>query len=58
MRRAVFSHISASQAMQARFNAGITWGGWRLPIALELGVVGAVFVVTLSLAIWQFSKPV
>ena len=57
MRRAVFSHISASQAMQARFNAGITWGDWRLPIALELGVVGAVFVVTLSLAIWQFSKP-
>jgi len=56
MRRAVFTHVSATPALQERLNAGITWGGWRLPIALELGIVVAVAVVSLALAVWQFSK--
>jgi ABC-2 type transport system permease protein len=56
MRRAVFSHVSAPLALQQRLNGGITWDGWRLPIALELGIVGAVAVVALALAVWQFSK--
>jgi ABC-2 type transport system permease protein len=56
MRRAVFTHVSATPALQARLNAGITWGGWRLPIGLELGIVAAVAVVSLALAVWQFSK--
>ena len=56
MRRAVFTHVSATPALQERLNAGITWGGWRLPIALELGIVVAVAAVSLALAVWQFSK--
>ncbi|MGD0274202.1 MAG: ABC transporter permease [Gaiellaceae bacterium] len=56
MRRAVFKHVSASPALQARLNGGITWDGWRLPIGLELGIVVAVAVVALALAVWQFSK--
>ena len=56
MRRAVFTYVSATPAIQQRLNAGLTWGGWRLPIALELGIVVAVAVVSLALAVWQFSK--
>jgi ABC-2 type transport system permease protein len=56
MRRAVFAHVSATTALQQRLNSGITWDGWRLPIALELAIVVAIAVVALALAIWQFSK--
>jgi ABC-2 type transport system permease protein len=56
MRRAVFEHVSATPALQARLNGGITWAGWHLPIVVELGIVVAVAVVTLVLAMWQFSK--
>jgi ABC-2 type transport system permease protein len=56
MRRAVFTYVSATPAIQQRLNGGLTWGGWRLPIALELGIVVAVAVVSLVLAVWQFGK--
>lgn len=56
MRRAVFTYVSATPDIQQRLNAGLTWGGWELPIALELGVVVAVAVVSLALAVWQFGK--
>jgi ABC-2 type transport system permease protein len=56
MRRAVFAHVSASAALQHRLNPGITWAGWRLPIALELGLTAAGAVAVLLLAIWQFNR--
>jgi ABC-2 type transport system permease protein len=56
MRRAVFAHVHASVALQQRLNAGVSWDGWRLPIALELGLVAGGAVVVLVLAVWQFDK--
>ena len=56
MRRAVFTYVSASPAIEQRLNAGLTWGGWELPIAFELAIVVAVAVVSLALAVWQFGK--
>ena len=56
MRRAVFTYVSATPAIQQRLNAGLTWGGWELPIAFELAIVAAVAVVSLALAVWQFGK--
>jgi len=56
MRRAVFAHVHASLALQQRLNAGVSWDGWRLPIALELGLVAAGALLALALAIWQFNR--
>jgi ABC-2 type transport system permease protein len=56
MRRAVFAHVHASVALQQRMNAGVSWDGWRLPIALELGLVAGGAIVVLVLAVWQFNK--
>lgn len=56
MRRAVFSHVTAPARLSHRLNPGMTWAGWHLPIALELGLVAAGAVTALVLAIWQFSK--
>ena len=56
MRRAVFAHVHASVALQQRMNAGVSWDGWRLPIALELGLVAGGAIVVLILAVWQFNK--
>jgi ABC-2 type transport system permease protein len=57
LRRAVFAHVDGlSAAMSRTLNPGMTWDGWRLPTALELGVVVALGAAMLSLAIVRFSK--
>jgi ABC-2 type transport system permease protein len=57
LRRAVFSHVRGlSGAVSRTLNPGMTWDGWRLPTALELGVVIALGAAMLSLAIVRFSK--
>jgi ABC-2 type transport system permease protein len=33
----------------------VTWWGWRLPAVLEAGVVLALGLVMLAIAIWEFS---
>jgi ABC-2 type transport system permease protein len=57
LRRAVFAHVNGlSEAVRRTLNPGMTWDGWRLPTALELGVVIALGAAMLSLAIVRFSK--
>jgi ABC-2 type transport system permease protein len=56
MRRAVFSHISVSPAAVQKFSPGLHWGGWRLPVPLELALVLAVTLGCLSVAVAMFSK--
>lgn len=57
MRRAIFAHISGSPALGQLLNTGVTWNGWRLPVALELGMIAALGLVFLSVAVVQFSRP-
>jgi ABC-2 type transport system permease protein len=56
MRRAVFAHVATPAQLAQRLNPGMTWFGWHLPIALELGLVAAGATAALVLAVWQFSK--
>jgi ABC-2 type transport system permease protein len=56
VRRAVFAHLHTSPAVLAKLNPGVTWGGWRVPPAVELLIVAAMGVVMLAVAIWEFRK--
>jgi ABC-2 type transport system permease protein len=55
MRRIVFSHLNISPAARAALDPGVTWWGWRVPTLLEAGVVVALGLVMLGIAIWEFS---
>jgi ABC-2 type transport system permease protein len=55
MRRIVFNHLSISPAARAALDPGITWWGWRVPTLLEAGVVVALGLVMLGIAIFEFS---
>jgi ABC-2 type transport system permease protein len=55
MRRLVFSHLAISPAARHALNSGVTWWGWRVPGVLEAGMVLALGLVMLCVAIWEFS---
>jgi ABC-2 type transport system permease protein len=55
MRKVVFDHLDMAPAIRARLDPGITWGGWHVPVVLEIGVVLALGVVMLGVAIVEFS---
>ena len=54
MRRLVFGHLDISQAARSALDPGVTWWGWHLPALLEAGVVLALGLVMLGIAIWEF----
>jgi ABC-2 type transport system permease protein len=56
VRRAVFAHLHAPPAVVHRLNPGVTWGGWRVPTAVELLIVATMGVVMLAIGIWEFRK--
>ena len=60
MRHIVFSHLNVAPQIAAVLNAhlapGITWAGWAVPLWLSLGIVAAMGVVMMSVAIAEFSK--
>jgi ABC-2 type transport system permease protein len=55
MRRVVFDHLHMAPQIRARLDPGISWGGWHVPVALELGVVALLGVIMLGVAIAEFS---
>jgi ABC-2 type transport system permease protein len=57
MRRAVFSHVSASANVSQTFNQSMTWNGWPVPIGVELGLVALLGAIMLAVAIAEFSRP-
>ncbi|MBV8385560.1 MAG: ABC transporter permease [Acidimicrobiia bacterium] len=57
MRRAVFDHVKISPHLARALNPGMTWGGHRLPVGVELAVVSALTLIMLVAAVVQFSRP-
>jgi ABC-2 type transport system permease protein len=55
MRRLVFNHIDASPAAVKALDPGVAWWGWHVPALLEAGVVLALGLAMLGVAIWEFS---
>jgi ABC-2 type transport system permease protein len=60
MRHLVFSHLNVSPQIAAVLNThlapAITWDGWAVPLGLSLGIVAAMGLVMMSVAIAEFSK--
>ena len=56
MRHAVFSHLSVSPAAQQALSPSVTWLGWPVPLWLSLGIVAAMGLSMMTVAIVTFSK--
>jgi ABC-2 type transport system permease protein len=56
MRRFVFNHVDISEAARRTLAPGVTWWGWRLPSLVEAGIVLALGLVMLAVAIFQFTR--
>ena len=56
MRSVVFDHLDLSPAAQATFDPGITWGGWQVPVPLQVAIVAATCLVLLGLAVARFAR--
>jgi ABC-2 type transport system permease protein len=55
MRRLVFNHLHISDAARRALDPGVTWWGWHVPAVLEAGVVLALGLAMLGIAIWEFN---
>jgi ABC-2 type transport system permease protein len=55
MRRLVFQHLNISPLARHALDPGVTWWGWHVPGLLEAGVIAALGLVMLGIAIWEFS---
>jgi ABC-2 type transport system permease protein len=55
MRRLVFAHLDISAQAKHALAPGVTWWGWHVPPLLEAGVVLALGLAMLGVAIWEFS---
>jgi ABC-2 type transport system permease protein len=55
MRRLVFDHLDVSAEAHKALAPGVSWWGWHVPGVLEAGVVFALGMVMLAIAIWEFS---
>ena len=60
MRHVVFDHLNVSpqiaHVLSTHLAPGITWGGWPVPIWLSLGLVAAMGLAMMGVAIAEFSK--
>jgi ABC-2 type transport system permease protein len=56
LRSLVFDHLDVDAATRARFDPGITWGSWTVPVAVQILVTLAFCVLLLALAVWRFRR--
>ena len=56
IRSVVFDHLDLSAAAQATFDPGITWGGWQVPVPLQVAIVATTCLVLLGLAVARFAR--
>ncbi|MGZ6793856.1 MAG: ABC transporter permease, partial [Mycobacteriales bacterium] len=56
VRAAVFDHLDVTPAVRGRLNPPITWGGWVVPIWLQLALVASIGLGLMALAVREFQK--
>ncbi len=55
MRRLVFNHLTISPLARHALDPGVTWWGWHVPALVEAGMILALGLVMLGVAIWEFT---
>jgi ABC-2 type transport system permease protein len=56
MRRLVFDHLDISEASRRALAPGVTWWGWRVPTLVEVGIVLALGLAMLAVAVVRFTR--
>ena len=56
LRRLVFDHLSITDAARHRLAPGVTWWGWSVPSLVEVGIVLALGLAMLAIAISRFTR--
>ncbi len=56
LRRLVFDHLDITEAARQRLAPGVTWWGWHVPPLLEVGLVLALGLAMLTVAILRFTR--
>jgi ABC-2 type transport system permease protein len=56
IRRVVFAHLKIPNAARHVLDPGVTWWGWHVPTGMEAGVVAALGLLMLGVAILEFSR--
>lgn len=56
LRHVVFSHLDVDAATRARFDPGIVWGGWPVPVPLQIAITAGVTLLLLGLAVVRFRR--
>jgi ABC-2 type transport system permease protein len=56
MRRLVFDRLDISDAARRTLAPGVTWWGWRVPSLVEAGMVLALGLTMLAIAIFRFTR--
>lgn len=56
MRSLVFDQLSLNPAARAALDPGITWGGWQVPVALQVALVVVLGVALLGVAVLRFAR--
>ncbi len=56
MRTAVFNHLDIAPQVRAQLDPPITWGGWEVPMAVQLGLVAVVTLTLIAVAVRLFDR--
>jgi ABC-2 type transport system permease protein len=56
IRHLVFNHLDVSEAARRTLEPGVTWWGWHLPPWVEVGMVLALGLAMMAVAIQRFSQ--
>ncbi len=56
MRWLVFDHVDISESARRTLDEGVTWWGWHLPVLVEVGMVLALGLMVLAVAIRRFDR--
>jgi ABC-2 type transport system permease protein len=56
MRRLVFSHLDVTAGARRALDPGVHWWSWHVPAGFEIGVVFAMGLAMLAIAMWEFNS--